>query len=59
MNLFKSEYNRRNFFGMVTKSAVGFAVLSSLPGKLFSKTQKKLKKKINIKIHPSAVKRNK
>lgn len=48
---------RRKFFSRVGMGALGLTLLSSFPFKLFAK--EKNMKKIKVKIHPSAVKRNK
>ena len=46
---------RRKFFGRVGMGALGLTLLSSFPFKLIAK--EKNTKKVNVKIHPSAVKR--
>ena len=48
---------RRKFFSRVGMGALAFTLLSSFPFKLFAK--EKSIKKVNVKIHPSAVKRTK
>lgn len=58
----RKNYNRRKFFGTLGLSAVGIALLNSLPGKIFAGEKNKRKNKAKsslVKIHPSAVKRNK
>jgi len=52
--------NRRNFFSTFGKGVVITAVAASLPTKFISSVNRVSKKeKINIVIHPSAVKRTK
>lgn len=52
------QINRRNFFGMLGKSAIVTA--AALPAKFISSVDRISKKeKIKIVIHPSAVKRTK
>ncbi len=43
----------------IGKGAVGAAILSSLPFKLFAGEKSKKKNSIKVKIHPQAVKRTK
>ncbi len=53
------QINRRNFFGMLGKSAIVTAA-AALPAKFISSVDRISKKeKIKIVIHPSAVKRTK
>ncbi len=48
---------RRTFFDRITKSAIGAALISSLPLSLFAKSKKKISK-VKVSIHNKAVKRN-
>jgi hypothetical protein len=50
-----NKVNRRNYFKKAGLAAIGTIVLSSYPVKLFSKYAGT--KKLNVKIHPSAVSR--
>lgn len=51
--------NRKDFFIKIGKGALLAALISALPIKLFSKTEKiSCQSNPKIKIHPSAVKRN-
>ena len=59
MNIEKKTISRKKFFGTLGKGAVVVAIASMLPFNLFAKKEKKSKNKIDIKIHPSAVRRNK
>lgn len=51
--------DRKKFFSFITKGAALAAVSSFLPTKFLSSINKASEKKIAIKIHPEAVKRNK
>ena len=53
----KNEIKRRNFITKIGLSIAGFSLLSFTPIKLFAKLKKQ--DKININIHPYAIKRNK
>ena len=48
---------RRKFFSRIGTGALALTLLSAFPFKLFA--SEKNVKKINVKIHPSAVKRTK
>jgi len=50
------EKSRRNFLTTLSKGAVGAAILSYLPFKVFAG---KKRSNIKVKIHPQAVKRTK
>jgi len=50
--------NRRKFFAIIGKGILGVSLFSSIPFSIFSKNIKEKKLK-TVKIHPSAVKRNK
>jgi len=54
-----NKMDRKNFFQKIGFGVMLAAISTSLPAKLFSSIAKSsLSKKVNIKIHPSAVKRN-
>ncbi len=53
----RNEIKRRNFITKIGLSIAGFSLFSLSPIKLFAKT--KTQNKININIHPYAIKRNK
>jgi hypothetical protein len=51
--------NRKIFFGMIGKGLFIAVISSAIPIKYFSNLSKKVKQqKINIVVHPSAIKRN-
>jgi|GEM_PF-4831353 len=52
-----NKINRRKFFISGGIAAAGFAILNSLPVRVFAKAKKK-KFGITISEHPSAIKRN-
>jgi hypothetical protein len=54
----KNNIQRRSFFKRIGFGLTGTAILSSLPYKVFSKTDKE-RKKVKVNIHSSAIKRNK
>lgn len=52
--------NRRKFFEKSVKGGIGAIILSSIPFKSFGKSSPTpVKRNIKLKIHPSAIKRNK
>lgn len=53
------EKSRRNFLKNLSKGAVGAALISYFPFKLFAGENHKNKSNIKVKIHPQAVKRTK
>ncbi|MFA8341754.1 MAG: twin-arginine translocation signal domain-containing protein [Rhodothermaceae bacterium] len=53
------EKSRRNFLTTLGKGAVGAAILSYLPFKIFAGEKNKKRSSIKVKIHPQAVKRTK
>lgn len=58
MKFSERKIERRKFFGTAGKGLIAAAVLSALPFKLQSLFVKK-EKNVKVKIHPSAIKRNK
>lgn len=51
--------NRNRFFSTLGKGALVTAIISAVPFKLFSNLSKtSTKKKIQVVVHPSAIKRN-
>ncbi|GJQ63836.1 MAG: hypothetical protein SCALA702_28890 [Melioribacteraceae bacterium] len=54
----KSSISRRKFFTSGAVAAAGFAILNSLPGRVFAKAKKK-SFAVKITEHPSAIKRTK
>lgn len=54
-----SKINRKNFFEKIGKGALAAAVASAIPFKFVASIAKaSSNKKVTVKIHPSAVKRN-
>jgi hypothetical protein len=53
----ENQINRRSFFNKAGKASLVIAALSMLPLKLFD-NKKTFRRKIKVRIHPSAVKRN-
>ncbi len=51
--------NRKKFFTFISKTAFFTAVVSFLPAKFLNTVSKASEKKVNIKINPEAIKRNK
>ena len=51
--------DRRKFFNKLSLGAVGAILLSFSPMKLLAKKKNNLPDKINIKLHPNSVRRNK
>ena len=59
-NELENKVDRRNFFEKIGKASLIVAAATVLPIKLFgSKKRERANKNIKVKIHPSAVKRNK
>ena len=54
----KNKIERRNFFKRIGFGLTGATILSSIPYKLFVKANRE-RKKVNVNIHSSAIKRNK
>jgi hypothetical protein len=54
----KNKIERRNFFKRIGLSLTGVTILTSFPYKLFAKANRE-RKKVNVIIHSSAIKRNK
>jgi len=52
----KKNIERRSFFKRIGFGLTGVTILSSLPYKLFAKTNRE-RKKVNVQIHSSAIKR--
>jgi len=53
-----NELNRRNFFNRISISALGTLLFSVFPLNVFGKSKSQNVTKVNVKIHPSSVKRN-
>ncbi|MCX7876163.1 MAG: hypothetical protein N2321_08365 [Melioribacteraceae bacterium] len=51
--------NRKKFFSFLTKTALFTTVISALPINFIKSLNKASEEKINIKINPDAIKRNK
>ncbi|MFC2135685.1 hypothetical protein ACFLTH_13805 [Bacteroidota bacterium] len=56
-NVNKKNIERKNFFKTIGLSAMGLSLFSMLPFRSFGKVRPGVKK-LSVKIHPSAVKRN-
>ncbi len=54
----KNKMDRKKFFQNLGKGALFFAVLKAFPFKFFNNINRNAKQ-IKVKIHPSAIKRNK
>jgi hypothetical protein len=50
---------RRTFFNKISMTAIGTMLLSFFPLNLFANNKKKIASKIQVKLHPNSVRRNK